>query len=859
MTLKYLPDHYMNRLLGCNPKSRTLADELTIVDRLKPFALDSLEDKNEITCLPLPEDSGTVREELEKAYAAYDNRWQSIETLVYSDAPKIPSSFYCPIGWSYWDESEQLWCKIAHFPKGRVFVLDAETVEVAPGIWHPTCMVAMSSKGWLVWKADLDKINTVSVVPFGTDNDIIGYNISYDRSYLDVEYRYQTSGNQFYDLMSMWIVTNGMSNQQRSIFSKFDKAPNNDDDYLDFNKPAWLQKTSTNGLASAYKFYTGKELDKGVRDGIVDGALGWVSENMEAVIRYCALDVLATHELSQYLLPAYKLQRPSKINRYGAVALGSCWLPLSADRFPSFYDRVEGIYQADKAELNELLMQASADFLAANPQGNDQTATLDWTLAKTGKNKGLPKWYRDNLSSYNAYKTLLKLTDKVEKGGLSLGQLWAPLVLGMTFGGHPVLWDGKGFTAAGVAIAHPTKRGQAVASMFLKDFSGLYDSGFIQVADYVKTLLEIKTSSINWVSTRKRIGAIRTEFPDGYPVTIPQMSVNGTVTGRATDPIWQVTANPKQNRIGTELKSMVAPYPGYSFVGADVDSQEAWLAACHGDEDLGFCASTPFSLMTIAGSSKYATDIHSVVARETGYSRDVTKTRVYGALYGQGVKGDSVVIMQANPNLSVGLANVESVRFVSLFKGQKAYASGRAVLNKATYRGGIASQAFTRMEKLADLKQPRTPLTGAYMSKALAGLNDYKPTRVNWIVQSSGVDFRDMLVIMTKYFYKRFGVDGRLVLTIHDELRSMVKDCDITKAVYALQLAHLYVRAAFVHAHKLDNIPAGVAWFSAVDVDSVCLRKDPSDPQITPTQTALPLGYTMNPQQLMDVLRLGAD
>lgn len=295
-------------------------------------------------------------------------------------------------------------------------------------------------------------------------------------------------------------------------------------------------------------------------------------------------------------------------------------------------------------------------------------------------------------------------------------------------------------------------------------------------------------------------------------------------------------------------------YERYSGNGCIVTpSQEAWLASCHGDQDMGINASTPFGAMNAMGTSTNGTDIHSVVARETGYSRDVTKTRVYGALYAQGIKGDSDVILKSNPSLSDSQAKADSTKFVNLFKGRKEYFQ-----NKAKYRNGIASHAFTQMEKLADARQPRTPLTGAYMSKALAGLDDYKPTRVNWIVQSSGVDFRDMLVILTKWFYERFGIDGRLVITIHDEIRTMVRVEHVTKAIHALQLAHLYTRAAFIEAHKLNNIPAGIAWFSSVDVDTVCLRKDPSNPQITPTQAALPLGYEVTPKQLLEMINNGS-
>ena len=37
------------------------------------------------------------------------------------------------------------------------------------------------------------------------------------------------------------------------------------------------------------------------------------------------------------------------------------------------------------------------------------------------------------------------------------------------------------------------------------------------------------------------------------------------------------------DRIGSELKAMVQTPPGYHFVGADVDSQELWIAALLGD------------------------------------------------------------------------------------------------------------------------------------------------------------------------------------------------------------------------------------------------------------------------------------
>ena len=64
---------------------------------------------------------------------------------------------------------------------------------------------------------------------------------------------------------------------------------------------------------------------------------------------------------------------------------------------------------------------------------------------------------------------------------------------------------------------------------------------------------------------------------------MPQLVVAGTVTRRAVEPTWLTASNAKETRVGSELKVMVRPPHGYHFVGADVDSQELWIAAVLGD------------------------------------------------------------------------------------------------------------------------------------------------------------------------------------------------------------------------------------------------------------------------------------
>jgi DNA polymerase gamma 1 len=90
--------------------------------------------------------------------------------------------------------------------------------------------------------------------------------------------------------------------------------------------------------------------------------------------------------------------------------------------------------------------------------------------------------------------------------------------------------------------------------------------------------------------------------------------------------------------LATKLKSTVESPEGYKMVGADVYSQEQWLAAIFGDliSETEHVGSTPFSQMQFAGTKSNSTDLHSVVAREVQISRDHAKIFNYTRLYGSG-------------------------------------------------------------------------------------------------------------------------------------------------------------------------------------------------------------------------------
>lgn len=819
-------------------------------DSWEQFGLADKSDANQSVDIPLPSWFTRYEDLLDSACIPYLEPLAKLRQMMdWKPELTLPTNFRVQPGWQYWKAEIEKWvpCKP---PSNRVMVLDFEAIEVA-GKWYPSVAIARLEKGWLCWCNDFSNMSTTAT--FGKNNLVAGHNISYDRQYLDVEYLQASSGNLFHCTMSSWIVTRGISNQQRPVYKMAQKARENGD----YFHTGWDTETAMASLDEVYKFYFQQELDKSVRSQIVDGGYTYTVNNLQEVTKYCLLDVIATLKVHQRLYPEYCQHRPSVVSRAGALRLGSVWLPLSTTRFPGFYDKVETEYQKILSEVRVEIRKAIDIFLKQALEKYPLTEGMysrdtdvrakahlkyqeqlpgewlsvldDWLPALSGKAKGLPKWYRD-----------------IKFNELSIHQRVVAIVLGLKWHGQPVWWaldyddlDKKGKPKGGWAtsdgwIEHPDEPTQKVTDLFIKGFSSAVEDGVLTASldglD-VASLLSKVSSTINWVSMRKRVNGIHTEAPEGYPVTIPQLVPNGTITGRCTDSLWQVLPNPKAKRLGTELKSMVEAPEGKVIVGADVDGQEADICGWLGDKVAGYCGATPMGLINIIGRKKDKTDIHNIMATKLNMLRDQVKNLVYGVIYGLGRSGASSAIrkatLQAN-DICLSIAD----EFLRLFKGTKV--NGR-------YSGGLASQSFNVMEAIADSKQPKTPVLKNLLTRSLAGKKDYKTTRVNWVIQSSGVDFRDILILLTEYFYSKLGIDGRLLITIHDEVRTMVSTKHKYLAAYALQLAHLVTRMMFVEELGLNGLPARMAWFSAVDICGY-LAKEPvtedrtNDNCKTPTQ-----------------------
>lgn len=69
-------------------------------------------------------------------------------------------------------------------------------------------------------------------------------------------------------------------------------------------------------------------------------------------------------------------------------------------------------------------------------------------------------------------------------------------------------------------------------------------------------------------------------------------------------------------------------------------------------------------------------------------------------------------------------------------------------------------------------------------------------SRVNWVVQSSAVDYLHLMLVAMKWLFEEFAIDGRFCISIHDEVRYLVREEDRYRAALALQITNLLTRYA---------------------------------------------------------------
>lgn len=469
-------------------------------------------------------------------------------------------------------------------------------------------------------------------------------------------------------------------------------------------------------------------------------------------------------------------------------------------------------------------------------------------------------------------------------------------------------------------LPHKDGNHNNVGSPFSKDFLSKMEDGTLRAGSggtNATRALEINKMMSFWRNAHKRISSQmvvwlrKGELPRNisrhkdfdeegqYGAILPQVITAGTVTRRAVEPTWLTASNARRDRVGSELKAMVQVPPGYHLVGADVDSQELWIAAVLGEAHFaGIHGSTAFGWMTLQGKKSQGTDLHSRTADAVGISREHAKVFNYGRIYGAGQPFAERLLMQFNHRLGQQEAASKARQMYALTKGlRRCHLSEEGewlvkeldmevereedesvslqelrkitrlasqlsrrkrwdVVGKRMWSGGTESDMFNKLENIAHSPQPATPVLGCRISRALeprAVKDEFITSRVNWVVQSSAVDYLHLMLVAMKWLFEEHDIDGRFCISIHDEVRYLVRSEDRYRAALALQITNLLTRSIFAHALGMEDLPQSVAFFSAVDIDQ-CLRKEVTMDCVTPSNpTGLERRYSLSPGQAVDI------
>lgn len=59
----------------------------------------------------------------------------------------------------------------------------------------------------------------------------------------------------------------------------------------------------------------------------------------------------------------------------------------------------------------------------------------------------------------------------------------------------------------------------------------------------------------------------------------------------------------------------------------------------------------------------------------------------------------------------------------------------------------------------------------AYNSVLMSSFQ-YQPSKINWVVQSSAVDYLHLMLVCTRWLFDKYNIDGRYCISIHDEVWS---------------------------------------------------------------------------------------
>ena len=74
-------------------------------------------------------------------------------------------------------------------------------------------------------------------------------------------------------------------------------------------------------------------------------------------------------------------------------------------------------------------------------------------------------------------------------------------------------------------------------------------------------------------------------------------------------------------------------------------------------------------------------------------------------------------------------------------------------------------------------------------------------------MQSSAVDYLHLMLVCMDWLIKEYKIEARFLISIHDEVRYLVKKEDSYRLALALQITNLLTRAMFSYKLGLRDLP----------------------------------------------------
>jgi DNA polymerase gamma 1 len=804
-------------------------------------------------------------EQLYQAFGkgSFTNGFQ-IDNILFRTLPTIPKKFSRQYGWTVYNQDGSM--LPIEYPDEDVVTFDVEVMYNVSK--YPVIATCCSNTRWYSWVSPGLFENRVpsELISLGNPRSrklIIGHNVSYDRARIKEEYEIEKSKFNFIDTLSLHVSVAGFCNAQRALYlkekrnlQKFDpsKIPEllygaelaHEMNFGVGNDADGTSQGSMNSLLDIAKFYLNEDLDKSSRDYFsgTDLSVFQDSNMFQQLMLYCARDVHTTARLYNHLLPEFRAKCPHPASLAGILHISKGYLPTNQG-WSDYLSRAESEYQKNQNVIEKELQALSKETLNVSEETKSTDPWLkhlDWEVKETRMTKeklsakgtvvpsrphanqnmallGTPNWYRGLWDN------------KLKRIRISLSKKVVPYLLKLEWRKYPIRYHTKfgwiyqtptndmeshdstpleieeNSSVYSFRIPHPGGAGKNCGNPLSKLFSKCFEDGTISSPiKAAKKLLNLHAMGTYWSSARDRLEMQWIVWRNGIGVIIPNLIPMGTVTRRAVEATWLTAPNAKLTSIGSEVKSKIVAPPGYKIVGADVDSQELWIASLYGDSYFGMHGATAIGFMTLQGTKSKGTDLHSVTGKIVGISRDVAKIFNYSRIYGAGEKYAAELIKKFVPNQTLEQARLKSRELYNRTKGKK-----KIIRGKERWVGGSESFMFNQLESIATKADCRTPSLDCQIPNTLLPTEklgrNFLTSRINWVVQSSGVDYLHLLLVSMDYLIRRMGIRGRYMISIHDEIRYLIQEDDIQKACLALQVSNLWIRSYFSLRAGINDLP----------------------------------------------------